>query len=331
MSQQMPTDDKETYDNTRLSGYKVCPRSYFIRHVLGWTSDGTAPALSFGSSWHAGMDAMWGYAQGNNQQQLTELAMLSFYQKWEEEGLDPQMDINDLERMAPRTPMVAHEMYHNYISQRWKMLQEAELLAGEQPFAVPMPGIENVWYIGRLDKSIRWNAQNIILEHKTTTAYAINGNFQPLYVDSWYSSSQVKGYEFAGTLYYENIAGVWVDAALVHKKVHDAFKFIPVKHNFNLLQEWVWDAQQWVLRVQGEVNKFKEVGKLEPGMFPRNEESCHGKYGVCPFLDICRTTSDPSQLDGPPVGYKESVWVPFDTLGLKKLITESESNSQQEK
>lgn len=324
MTEQLPTSDNETYDNTRISAYKTCPRSYFIRHVLKWTGDGTSPALVFGSSWHAGMDAVWGYAKGNTQSQLTELAMLSFYQKWEEEGLERDMDLSEMESMGARTPMIAHEMYHNYVKQRWSMLQECTLIAGEQPFAVPMPGHDDTWYIGRLDKSIRFNAQNLVLEHKTTSLYRIQGNFDPMYVDSWYSSSQVKGYEFAGTLYYGDLGGVWVDAALVHKKVHDAFKFIPVKHNTDLLTEWVWDTQQWIARIKNDVAAFKSAGRLEPGVFPRNEESCFGKYGTCPFLDICRTCSDPSRLDSVPAGYQESEWNPFDVLGLAKLVEEKQ-------
>ncbi len=311
-----------TYDNTKLSAYKVCPRSYFIRHVLGWRSDGTANPLVFGLGWHNAMDAVWEHATKLPQSSLVELGYANFCATWEENGFRVNLSLEEMEDFSPRTPGIAKEMLHGYVTKNARMLQEATLIAGEKPFAVPIPSIEDTWYVGRLDKVIEYNTQILVLEHKTTTAYALKGNFRDDYVNSWYSSSQVKGYEFAASLYYPGLDGVWVDAALVHKKIHDAFKFIPVNHNVTLLLEWLEDMKQWVTRIQVEEAKFEVEGELKPGMFPRNEESCFGKYGHCPFLDICRTVSDPSKLNGAPPGYVHEVWSPFDTLGLDKLIQE---------
>lgn len=320
------TPTSTCFDNTRVSDYKFCPRKFFIRHELHWTPEGIALALTFGLSWHEGMDVVWTHFKSFDKQKLVAGAMMAFYNKWEEQGLDPEPDLNTMERWAPRTPGVASEMYWNYIEARGKMLSQATLLAAEQPFAVPMPGLPDVWYVGRMDKVVEYGPQKLVLEHKTTTAYATDGMFRADYVDSWFSSPQVKGYEFGGGMYYPGLDGVWVDAALVHKKIHDAFKFIPIAHKFNLLEEWVGDTKGWILRILAEKEEFACTGELVPGLFPKNEDNCYGKYGTCPYLDICRTTTDPSKLDEPPPGYKQEKWEPFSVLGLDKLIKEGEAN-----
>jgi hypothetical protein len=317
-----PTEESRCFDNTKLSGYKGCPRYHFIRQILGWKKVGTAAPLVFGGAWHNGQDKIWEHAKNLNAQQLAELGFMAFTEKWEADDFPSDMGLEENERLSPRTPMIAYEMYHEYVSARWKMLQEANVLAIEQPFAIPMPGTENFWYVGRLDKVVEYNAQRLVIEHKTTTAYATIGNFRSDYIESWYSDSQVKGYQFGAGIYFEGLDGVWVDAALVHKKIHNAFRFVPVAHALPILTEWLGDAVEWTNRVAAEEDQFKQDGHLRPGAFPKNENSCFGKYGACAFVDICRTVADPSKLDGPPEGFIVEYWNPFDVLQLDKIVNE---------
>lgn len=310
----------EFYDNTMLGSYKECPRRYFIRHVLGWRKEGLAMPLTFGLSWHDAMDVVWTYAKQVPQAELPRLALAKFIERWEEQGLPGEPDIDQATAMGARTPGTAHEMLHNYVAKRWAMLQEAALVACEQPFAVPMPGMEGVWYIGRLDKVLDYQQQRLVIEHKTTSEYKIDGGFKTQWVEGWYSDSQVKGYQFGGGLFFENLTQVWVDGALVHKKVHDAFKFVPVAHQFPMLEEWITDTRQWVTRVQRDTAQWNANRVLKDGNFPKNENSCLGKYGACQFKDICQSVADPSKLDSVPQGYKEERWEPFDILGMDKLI-----------
>jgi hypothetical protein len=117
------------------------------------------------------------------------------------------------------------------------------------------------------------------------------------------------------------MSGVWVDAALVHKKVHDKFRLIPISHSYPLLQEWIFDTREWILRIQKDTSLWKDgSGNLPRGAFPKNENSCQGKFGSCPFLDICRSTSDPTELEETPAGYVREEWKPFETLGLAEII-----------
>ena len=305
-----PTKSSTFRDNTQLSSYKDCPRKFQLRHVMNWRPAGTGTPLVFGSSWHAGQDALWKNAKEFSKQDLRHLAMLGFMSKWEEEGLPTSLSLEQVEQLGARTPPVAEEMYLNYIEQRWQILQGCELIAIEQPFAVPLPNIPDVWYVGRLDKVINYNGQRLIIEHKTTSEYKIDGGFRSLYLDSWDSDSQVKGYEFGGSLYFQTDQ-VWIDAALVHKKVHDKFRFVPVQHQQPIILEWIESTCDWVTRLNRDI---------ERNYFPKNEGNCVGKYGACQFMDICRTQPAPAELKEAPYGYVVEPWSPFDTLGLDKLI-----------
>lgn len=320
-----PTKEQENkcYDNTKISAYKVCPRSYFLRHVMGIRPTGTGIALIFGLSWHDAQDIVWAHAKKFSPDDLAELSFMAFQKTWEENNLPVDIPLEMEQMYLPRTPSIAKEMLYNYIDKRWDMLQSCDVIAVEQPFAVPIPGMSGHWYIGRLDKTIDFNAQRLVIEHKTTTAYATQGNFRTDYVDSWFMSAQCKGYQFGAGLFFSNVDGVWVDAALVHKKVHDAFKFIPISHNFTLLQEWIEGTKSWVDQISREETLFQIEGRLTPGMFKKNEESCFGKYGPCPFIDICRSVADPSTLPEVPGGFVHDPWEPFDILGLNKLVKET--------
>ena len=318
------------YDNTMLGSYKECPRRFFLRHVLAWRSEGTSLPLIFGLSWHSAMDVVWEYASKLSQADLPRAALAKFYETWEGEGMPPELSVEQIEQYTPRTPNIAHEMLVQYVQQRWGMLQDAQVIAVEQPFAVPLPLYPDVWYIGKMDKVVRYNGNTLALEHKTTTEYKKDGGFKSSYIEGWYSDSQIKGYQFGGGLFYDDLTQVWVDAALVHKTVHDKYRFVPVAHQFPLLEEWVNDTREWVKRVEKDLNQFKIDGQLRPGVFPKNENSCFGKYGACPFVDICRTTSDPSKLDSVPAGYMVEKWEPFEILGLDKLIKQGETSEPKE-
>lgn len=308
------------YDNTKLSAYKDCPRKYFLRHVMQWRGEGTAVPLVFGSSWHAGQDIIWGHAKTLDRDSLAQAAHAAFMETWIEEGFPEELDVDQTAAFGTRTPGIAGEMYHHYINERWKMLQECTVLAVEQPFAVPLPNIDKGWYVGRLDKSVSYNGQKLIIEHKTTALYGKATGFQSQYIEGWYSDSQVKGYQFGGSLYHPGLAGVWVDCVLAHKTVHDAFRFVPVCHSFDIIKEWLADTEEWVMRVAKDEQRFQDTNTVGSGCFPKNENSCYNKFGSCSFLEICRTTADIPKDMPVPSGYMVEEWSPFETLGLEKIL-----------
>lgn len=324
----LPTRNEICFDNTKLACYKENPRKYYLRHVRGWTIAGDRKPLPlvFGESWHAAMDKVWGARSIDSTQDIIDNAMENFYKAWEENGYPRQPRLDEVKEWGQRTPGVAHEMLYNYVVTREKMIRDCQTLAIEQPIAIPMPGMPGIWYIGKLDKVVQYNGVHI-LEHKTTSMYATQGNFRSDYIESWGSAPQIKGYQVAGSMYYPDLQDVWVDCALVHKTVHDAFKFVPVAHSWPLLQGWLTDTKSWISRILADMDQLKRDGNLKGGAFPDNEDSHFSKFGRDSFLDIYTSYADPSELTEPPPGYVEDHWDPFDTLGLQELTSRTDALS----
>lgn len=320
------------YDNTRVSAFKTCPRKYFLRHKLHWTPDRTAAALAFGSSWHAAMDVVWGLIKGiKDNRELHQLAMAKFLEVWVDEGF-PEWDDMDLDlqtRLAPRTPGTAAEMLMNYINQRREFLESVEVLAIEQPFAVPIdPEQPDLLYIGRLDKVFLHQGHIYVGEHKTTSDYSKTQGIQPRYIQSYSPNSQVDGYLHAlHVLYGKKAKAVWVDAALVHKNVHNVFKFIPIDRQYAALDAWLHETLRWINRIEREEGDYNALDKDMEDNFMRtymkNDQSCNHWAG-CTYRDLCKFWPDPHRHDTPD-GFIVKKWEPFKELEIDRLGLEDEA------
>lgn len=315
---------KQFYDNTMLSDYKKCPRFFYLRHERGWRPKGTATALIFGLSWHAAMDILWRGAGKFPKEVLIDTAMAAWEEQWVAEGMKPiaDLDLQDIEMLGARTPHTAREMLINYYEQREHFMTSCTLLSAEKPFAVPIyQDRDDVWYIGRRDKDIRMNGDNVVIEHKTTTEYKIDGGFKSQYLESWDPNSQCQGYLYAAKIELGECRYVFVDAALVHKKVHDKFRFIPISATFSNLDNWLWECRDWINRVQSERERLagQPRDRVIMGAFPKNTESCVGKYGPCSFLSICRGFHNPELLEDAPEGFVRDPWHPFEVLKISEL------------
>lgn len=314
------------YDNTRLSDFKDCPRKYYLRHERHLSIEGIAMPLVFGLSWHDAMDVVWGLAQTDkSNQEIVKLAFIAFHKQWVEQGLPPydQMSFMDQDRWLPRTPGVAAEMLNHYVEQRRPYIQSCEILAIERPFAVPLLMEDDTFYIGRLDKLVKSPEGIYFIEHKTTSAYAKATGFRADYLNSWSPNSQIDGYLHAAKMLEGLKArGGLIDAALVHKQVHDKFKFIPIERQFAHIEGWVKETEAWIAQVEESKAILRETQDINRA-FPKNTNSCYGKYGPCIFTDLCRFVADPTQ-QGSFEGYIEQKWEPFNILKLEQIGMEDE-------
>ena len=321
------------YDNTRISDYRTCPRYFYYRHVRGWVPDKIALALTFGLAWHDAMDVLWTViareCQNITPSEAAELAYLAFLERWKEQELkDPtEMTPEEALEIMPRHPSVAREMLHEYAVQRFPLIsgKEFDLIDCEKPFAVPMdPKDDTLFYVGRLDKIFSIKSKIHIGDHKTTSLYKKDGGFRRDFVESFSPNSQVDGYTFASGVLYENKQRtIWVDAALVHKTVHDQFRFIEIDRTMSQLYQWVWETREWINRIEEEKknlaeNKDQYKNTEYLAGFPKNTGSCWN-YGGCPYIPLCKAYANPEAVDETPAGYKEEHWSPFDILKLAQL------------
>lgn len=312
-------------DNTKLTDYRKCPRYYYLRHIRGWTSSAERPPIIFGAAWHAAMSVIWRDYGKLSEDKLLKLAYQAFTAKWIEEGGPANMDLATIEEWEPRTPMVAAEMLINYLHDRAPMLARIKHLSAEQPFAVPIfADRDDVWLIGRKDQRVTHNGETLLIEHKTTTSYKKEGGFRSEFTDSFSPNSQLETYLYADRVGEKKpAAAIWVDAALVHKQVHDKFKFIPISFATEAMEAFLWETRDWTMRILSEHERLDERAAFKAThmtAFPKNDISCMGRYGPCQFLEVCRSIPNPAKLREPPQGYKLEFWEPFDVLGLDKIM-----------
>ena len=320
-----PTTKRTYLDNTKITDYRKCPRYYYLRHIRGWATTTERRPLIFGAAWHAAMTVIW---QGYNkikEDNLLALAAEQFMLKWVEEGGPREMSLQMIDEWGARTPMVAVEMLRNYIRERGPILAQTKTLVSEQPFAVPIfPDRDDVWLIGRKDERAIINGTIRLVEHKTTTSYKKDGGFKSDFTESFSPNSQLETYLYADYIGEKKPAReIWVDAALVHKNVHDKFKFIPISFATAAIEAFLWELRDWTTRILTEHERLdvKTAAKsTHMTAFPRNDMSCMGRYGPCQFLEVCRSEPNPARLKSPPQGFKLEFWEPFDVLGLDKIM-----------
>lgn len=321
------------YDNTRISSFRFCPRSFYFRHVRHWSSTSTKIWFTFGGAWHAAMDELWRYAPQANEKDAVALAYRAFCNEWIARGekAPEKLTIDDLEELTPRTPMIAKEMLHGYYTARAGMFKASSfvLVDVEQPFAVPLsPTDDTFQYVGRLDKVFEWDGALRIGEHKTTTAYRKDGHFRSDFLDSFSPNSQVDGYQYAaGPLYNNRLRSIWIDAALVHKTVHDGFKFIAIDRGDSALDAWLWETHDWIAQIEMNKAALAEPERINGdymAAFPRNTSNC----GQCGYRDICRAMPNPHRYEGVPLGYKYEPWSPFSEIALEKIGFKPEEDTR---
>lgn len=313
------------YDNTRISAYRRCPRFYFYRHVKHWEVDAKRIPLIFGECWHRAMDMVWReLIEGLDLQTVVEDAYAEFVDAWVQQGMPHPREIDyELEKeLSPRTPGRAQEMLIAYAAKRQQSLQSGdfELLACEKPFAVPLdPEVDNLFYIGKMDKVVKRRGKHGVIEHKTTTAYKktdSENKIRTTFVDSFSPNSQVDGYLYAMHMMFPgDVFGVWVDASLVHK-TEESFMFIPVERQLAQLDAWLWETRSVIDQIEANKDALAGISASDKYMsaFPKNTNSCFDFNSACPYLELCKAWPNPAGKPLPP-GFIEEEWDPLKHIG----------------
>jgi ATP-dependent exoDNAse (exonuclease V) beta subunit len=318
------------YDNSRRTNFETCNRYYYWRDIRDLRQFGKAPALDFGTSWHAAMDTLWVAAKSSvslTDMKIVELAHGTFNETWEGLGHPSLENMSEDEHKylyKARNPETAFFMLVNYYAHRKNFIQEVELLEKEKPFAVPLDiSDKETFYVGRLDKTIRWNGRVWVVEHKTTSWGSGRSGISSTYLESFDPNSQVEGYQHAGRMYYgKAFKGVLIDAALVYASCHDKFALLPIESTWAKLDQWLWETKRQFKLLEINKEALKEVKKDDEFMaaFPRNTKNCIQFMRPCSYMDLCKTIPNPaSEPDRIPMGFAKDHWSPIKHLNLGAL------------
>jgi hypothetical protein len=322
-------------DNSTISSFRECRRKAYYRYTEHWVKDGPEPAsLAFGRGWHAGLDAMylqfytirkelstldksanWNAYRATDEfkDHLADSAYKAFVKDWVDAGYSEHMSLDDIDADPKRTPVRAHNMFIQYIELNSEILNRWNLVGSEVPFVVPLSDHnDKYWYGGRMDKVVSTDEGLWLVEHKTTSLYSKSNGFQSAFADSFSPNSQIEGYMYAlqflqsqDRLPKDPIAGVMVDAALVHKQQFH-FKRIPIYYDERLVAQWYHEVQEYMY--------MYECAQRDSHWL-RNTDSCQGKYGRCSYIDLCKMYPDSDELratisESPP-GYVKRPWTPY--------------------
>lgn len=315
------------YSNSQVSTYESCNRKHLFAYILGLKGDSIAPAPTFGKAWHKSMDVVWAtLCNKESEEGLVKRAYEAFEEEWTSEGFPGLLDITEDEEadLKARTPFTALGMIEEYIPIRRSFLHDAELLAVEKPFLVPLSSDEDLWYCGVLDKIIRYQKRVYIVDHKTSSAYAVKGGFQASFTESFSPDTQIDGYAYAGRMLYgDEFKGIFIDGALVHKKVHDAYCLLPIERQKAQIDSWLWETLDKIKRIELDKKRALAVNVNEylPA-FVKNTQSCWNFNTPCTYTDLCKGWANPVlELDrqDTPIGYKIDRSSPFDHIRLEEL------------
>lgn len=326
------------YDNTRVSDYRRCPRYYMFRHEFNWTPKETRVPLIFGGAWHAAQEVIWASMGKLQKRELATRAYGAFLQHWCGEGMPAPADMDyEMEKeLSPRTPGRALEMIVAYIDKRWTNAADFEVIAIERPFVVPLdPDDDSLFYCGRIDKIVRRRGKVLGIEHKTSSEYRKNGPFKSTFLESFSPNSQVDGYLYALHMMFPNeVGGVWVDAALVHK-TEEGFAFIPIEKQMDHLDSWLYDTLWWIRQIEEEKAKLEAERQVQGRSkylqaFPKRTSACRDFGALCQYLDLCKAWPNPVGKPLPP-GFIEEKWNPMDHIkGLGDIVEDEGADTHNE-
>jgi hypothetical protein len=287
-------------DNSTLEKWQTCPRAAEY-YVVNRREKPGSPALRFGKHMHKALETLG--LHGNTpetlqrtKEQLTQLFM---------EDPNPEGDHRCLEYGIA----VLEKYVVKYLGETCSVVEHHGKPFVEVPFSLLLGAIEinnelayssqqllgeggdeplyvkklYVFWSGKIDRLVSFDGRKWIMDHKTTS---MGG---PTFYADFALSQQMVGYVWASReITKEPIAGAIIDA-LECRKITKTGKGVTFERQFYQYEEWHMD--EWYHDVHSQIGSF--VDQLVEGYFPKKTKWCMGKYGACPYHDVC--TLPPSQ------------------------------------
>jgi hypothetical protein len=273
-------------DNTALDAFMSCPRKYYYSMELGRRKGGSlSPALNFGTTWHAGLEAH--YKTGGDAAAVRK-AMIMAYQP-----IDDPSDHRTLER--------AISSYDQYL-QHWGDFAAEQAGWGKTVGFPDSPVVEmatDIWwegsrhpYAGKIDRVFEYQGLFYVEDHKTSSAL---GQY---YFHQFDPSNQMMGYAaLAQKLTGLPIAGVRINA-FGCLKTQSKFDRRIIPYSPQRIEHWMQNYQAWVKKLEesyrilgtapvGELNGVYMTPEIEDAAFPHNFNACAAKYGQCTYTEVC--------------------------------------------
>lgn len=293
-------------DNSALEKFTTCPTSAMYYLVYGREAHARNAALTFGGAIHVGLER---FHRGETSATWEPLVRDFFVNNPAppDEYRTVENALTVLEEYAKRSRLPDYEL--SILSHDGPLVEKAfELPLGVVPVnkEIQLPHWDSPRFIrdihvawsGRIDLACECNGRNRILDHKTTSIGS------EAFVSDFQLSNQTLGYTWtANKLWPElNISGFCLNVLWL-KKPSKGVGICdrgprggdPALQFFRSYFEYSPERlAEWETNTLHIVSDF--IHCLSRSFFPMHTKWCFGKYGTCPYHDVCTMNSPEMRL-----------------------------------
>lgn len=288
-------------DNSKMMTYKDCPRKFFFKHILGWSSRYPSIHLIFGSAYHAAQEflALKGYDKKNLDEAMQ--VFLSIYREEFSEATDDDYVKN---------PERAEKALASYI----KEFKDDPFETLYTEVGIPAPlGDDRVFHL-KIDKILRrvTDGKIILMDFKT-------GSRELKYwAELQDSRNQFFGYIHGALCRYpfEQVEGLIVRQVLIYKSSPPKHKSYTVRKNASQMNAWLSNVRYWYDRMMDDLTRVKQESPDKRVMeaYPKNDNACASFGRLCPFYSHCWASPNPLKYyqtpEDCPSEFESSFWDP---------------------
>jgi len=255
-------------DNSTLERFTTCARSYEYYGLHKRQLAEGKPALTFGKAVHAGLEAHY-------REEPIEKQMRSIQDVF----VESPVPIDEYRNAAfANDVMAAYRTEH--LAEPFEVLRaEDDKPLLEVPFAYELGSVEGItiMWTGRIDMMVRWDDGRCShVDHKTTSRGGAT------FFDEFINDQAQLGYCWATRKALGKTCGFMINGLVCRAPTRTGKGLEFIRQRFDVtndrIDEWQ-DNTMWIIH--------NLIAMHKHNMLPMETKWCCGKYGKCPYLDVC--------------------------------------------
>jgi len=265
--------------------YQQCPRKFWFSKILCWEPEKQAPALSFGSAIHSGVQEFWTGADKDDVVAKFVLELTSYQSRY----ADATKYLEDMNR--------GQDLIKEYYDVRIKERDQYEVLFQEEKLIVNLQGYN---FVFKPDRIVRNKNTNQVEIHEVkTTGYSLAQAHQKVV-----NSDQSTAYLYAWNKVFPNQPCETLRTDILYQRkssIQIGWGGAPIYRKPYDLDEWAEGMVGIISDITQKVEALKSGKYSYKMLFPRRGDCDGDGFYNCEFKDICRDFLD---LQNPPFGYQ---------------------------
>lgn len=286
------------WDQTSLGEYRICPRRYYYRIMLGYISRGEKPPLTFGLTYHKALEIY--HAKRAYKESWRKALHYALDYAIKEARDWPDWSDPDVAGGKPDKVRTLKTLLRSIVwyADRYKKDPAITMKGADgKPlvelsfrFELPVETHEGepMLAAGHIDRMVEFGDGFYAQEHKHTVT-----SISEYYWRRYNPDTQVSMYTLASkTVLNEICSGVMIDAVQVKKGSSSFFRQV-IRKTKPQIDEWL----AYVVMELGELRdrlvrlEDRGISSTSEKAWPMNDKVC-GLYGGCPYQRVCQL--DPS-------------------------------------